>query len=185
MIGKIAITSLLSFIVCSNAVAREVPGEVKKYIPDNYTACDFVKGDLNRDKYGDAIVILCRNDEFSEMDIKRPLLIFKGDAKGNLEFVSRNDNVVYCAKCGGIFGDPYVRTVIKKGYFTVEHYGGSAWRWSRLVTFQYNRKLDNWYLHRDGGESFHVNDPQQKKSFMKTRKDFGNVPFEKFDIYKD
>jgi hypothetical protein len=75
--------------------------------------------------------------------------------------------------------------VIKKGFFSVEHYGGSNWRWTRTITFRYSPTEKKWFLHKDGGESFMATDPDKATSKVKTVRDFGKVPFESFDIYKD
>lgn len=78
-------------------------------------------------------------------------------------------------------GDPFTGLTIKKGYFTVEHYGGSAQRWTRYVTFKYDPASRTWLLHRDGHERFEALDPAHGAT---TAQDFGRVPFPRFDIYQ-
>jgi hypothetical protein len=76
--------------------------------------------------------------------------------------------------------------VIKNGYFSIEHYGGSAERWTRTITFKYSTTDSSWYLHKDGHESFSAVDENAKKTTkIYTVKDFGKVKFTDFDIYKD
>lgn len=82
-------------------------------------------------------------------------------------------------------GDPFTGVTIKNGYFSVEHYGGSGWRWTRIVTFKYAPAEKNWFLFKDGGDSFHALDPEKVKTKISTVKNFGKVPFERFDIYKN
>lgn len=101
-----------------------------------------------------------------------------------LELKSKNENVVYCVDCGGMMGDPYVTMVYKEGYFSIEHYGGSTWRWTRIITFKYNKTKDDWFLHKDSSESFHVDGTEKVQTNIKTTKDFGVVRFNEFDIYK-
>ena len=84
-----------------------------------------------------------------------------------------------------MMGDSFSQVVIKNGYFTVEHYGGSSWRWTRFVTFRYSATDSDWYLHRDGCDSFHAGNPENVTADIKTTKDFRVIPFEKFDIYKE
>jgi hypothetical protein len=77
--------------------------------------------------------VLHRPDEQKTSDVvdhptKRPLLLFVDGASGTYPLTARTDNAVYCVDCGGIMGDPFMGLAIKKGYFTVEHYGGSAQR---------------------------------------------------------
>jgi hypothetical protein len=67
----------------------------------------------------------------------------------------------------------------------VEHYGGSAQRWTRFITFRYDAATRTWLLHRDGSERFHALDPEHGTTIATTAKDFGRVPLSKFDIYKE
>jgi hypothetical protein len=84
-----------------------------------------------------------------------------------------------------MMGDPFQEVVIKKGFFSIEHYGGSGWRWTRTITFKYTADDNNWYLFKDGGDSFHASDPEKVTTKIRTTKDFGKVRFDKFDIYKE
>jgi hypothetical protein len=87
---------------------------------------------------------------------------------------------------GGMMGDPYQGLVIKNGYFSVELYGGSRYRWARTVTFKYAPADSTWYLHKDGHESYDTMDESQKsKTKIYTVKNFGKVAFDQFDVYKD
>lgn len=161
---------------------------VAAVIPPGYSVLDTSAGDLNLDAYPDLILVLKKDgEELVETDVdnpvKRPLLVMTGAADGSYAVVARNDNTVYCAKCGGMMGDPYTGITVRKGYFSVEHYGGGSWRWSRIVTYKYSVADKTWLLHKDGGESFNANEPEKVTEEVKTVKDFGRIPFEKFDIY--
>lgn len=167
-----------------------VPAALKKFVPKGYVALDITKGDLNLDTYPDVIMVLKKvNEEQTSSDTdhpeKRPLLILIGQPDKSYKLAARSENTVYCFKCGGIMGDPFSGITIKKGYFTVEHFGGSAWRWTRFVTYKYSAKDKDWYLHKDGHESYHATEPDKGKTATYTVKDFGKVPFAQFDIYKE
>ena len=82
-------------------------------------------------------------------------------------------------------GDPYMDVIIKNGYFSVEHYGGSSWRWTRIITFRYSAQDQYWFLHKDGHESYHASEPQKIKTRTYTSKETGMVRLEDFDIYKE
>ncbi len=153
---------------------------LSKFVLEGYKILDVVRGHLNRDTRKDFLLILEERNR-DNIEQKRPLLILTKQSNGQLKFEARNDNVVLCPQCGGVWGDPYTGTVIKNGYFTVEHYGGSGWRWTRLITFKYSKKDNEWYLHKDGGVSFHNSEPDKVEETVKTVKDFGKVPFERFD----
>lgn len=158
-----------------------------QFIPAGYGVLDTATGDLNLDEYPDMILVLKDIKEDlvegnSEKESARPLLILVGQADATYSLAAKNDGVVMCGGCGGVFGDPYVGITIKNGYFSAEHYGGSNWRWSRIVTFKYNKAENKWYLYKDGGESYHTSDPNKTESHIKTVKDFGNVLFEDYKM---
>jgi len=160
------------------------------FVPVGYTVLDTTSGDLNLDTYPDITLVLKKNGEDTTSDVidhpeKRPLLILLGQADHSYKMAAQNNNAVYCVDCGGMMGDPFVDIVIKKGYFSVEHYGGSGWRWTRTITFKYSTTENEWFLYKDGGDSFHAAEPDKVTTKIKTTRDFGKVSFEKFDIYKE
>lgn len=169
---------------------NNLPPSVAEFVREGYTPLKATMGDLNQDSYSDLILVLSKIGEDSTSNVvdhpeKRPLLIFLGQSDHTYRLAEQNDNVVYCVDCGGMMGDPFMDVVIKNGYFSVEHYGGSAWRWTRIVTFRYSASDKTWYLHKDGGDSFHASEPEKVESKVRTTKEFGKVRFDEFDIYKE
>lgn len=186
----------ISIVVNMQTIAQtpkievSVPENIKGFIPKGYIALDLTKGDLNRDAFPDAILVLYKKGEEKTSDVinlpeKRPLLVLIGSSNKTYKQAARSDNAVYCVDCGGQMGDPFTGVSIKNGYFSVEHYGGSGWRWSRIVTFKYAPTEKRWLLHKDGGERFNAITHEEVKTEVKTIKDFGKVTLEKFDIYKE
>jgi hypothetical protein len=164
--------------------------EIIEYNLSGYSILDTTSGDLNRDTYKDLILIYKKENEDKTSDgidnpVYRPLLIYIGQSDGNFQLTAKNEKAVLCYDCGGMMGDPFSQVVIGNGYFTVEHYGGSAWRWTRFVTFKYLTNDSNWYLHRDCGDSFHASNIENVTTKVKTATDFGVIPFDKFDIFKE
>jgi hypothetical protein len=184
---------LLSFTSLAQAPREPVPAlpaAIRRALPAGYAVLDAARGDLNRDALPDWLVVLNKPNEQKTSDVvdhptKRPLLLFVGSAGGAYTLAARSDNAVYCVDCGGMMGDPFTGLTIKQGYFTVEHYGGSAHRWTRYVTFRYDPDTRVWLLHRDGSERFHALDPEHGTTTATTTKNFGRVPLAKFDIYKE
>lgn len=167
-----------------------LPAELKSFIPEGYEALNATSGDLNQDSFADVVLVVKKPDEKETSDVvdhptKRPLLVLIGEGKNKYKLAARNDEVVLCVDCGGVFGDPFEGISIKNGVFSVEHYGGSAWRWTKIITFKYSPKDKNWLLSRVGSDSFHVSDPNKVKTTVRTTKNFGRVLFEKYDGYKD
>lgn len=167
-----------------------VPAALRKYIPKGYEALNITVGDLNLDKYPDLIMVLRKKGEESTSDVndhpeKRPLLIFTGQANKTYQLAARSDNAVYCVNCGGMMGDPFTGITIKKGYFSVEHYGGSAQRWTRIITFKFSAADKNWLLYKDGHERFYATEQDKPKTTIYTAKDFGKVNFDQFNVYRE
>ncbi|MBU8892163.1 MAG: hypothetical protein KOO66_05255 [Bacteroidales bacterium] len=187
---KIKLLIFLS-LLGTRTIGQEFPQTITKdslfeNISAEYAILDSAYGNLNRDEYPDLLIVFKKNNESEISDVidnvvDRPLLIYLGKPDGKFSFVARNDKAVLCYDCGGIWGDPYEGLAIKNGYFTIEHYGGSAWRWSRYITFKYSEKDSKWYLHKDGGDSYHNSDPENVETNIKTVDDFGIIEFEVFE----
>ncbi len=150
------------------------------FIPDNHLVLDYEYGDLNKDGLKKDVILIAYQPDLErnrEDDVKRPLFILTRTSDGKLKKEARNDNVALCSTCGGVMGDPYQDIAIKNGYFSIEHYGGSSWRWTRIITFKYDEGGKGWLLHKDGGLEYHASNPDDSKETVKTSKDFGIVPF--------
>jgi hypothetical protein len=190
MTKKLSIISFL-FLFCLIKLNAQNIGANKtalsthllKFIPKGYALLDTAKGDLNLDNFQDIILVLKTIGEDTALDAteyKRPILILLGHADKSFSLAARNDNVVYCFQCGGVFGDPYDGIEIKDGFFTVHHFGGSNERWSNDITFKYLKTDNKWYLLKivdKGWNVFHLN---KVDTTIKTKKDFGIVSFEKY-----
>lgn len=154
--------------------------DLKAFIPAGYTILDSTSGDLNKDGYTDMVLILKNEKESTQNDLARPLFILHGTKSKKYILFSSNNKVVFCASCGGVFGDPYSRLVVKSNFFSVEHYGGSNWRWTRIITFKYDLKKKAYVLHRDAGESFHTSDPDKTTPAVHSKKDFDKLLFKDY-----
>ena len=120
-------------------------------------------------------------DKADEAHDERRLLILVRGADGKLSEVKRNEKVVYCRSCGGAFGDPFAGVTVRRGGFTVNNYGGSAWRWSESYDFNYSRRDKTWQLVRALSESFNALDPEKVKRKIRRPKDFGKIDINDFD----
>ncbi|MCS6916543.1 MAG: hypothetical protein RMK52_10120 [Chitinophagales bacterium] len=174
----------------NDANQNEFADWLAPFAAENYSVLDSVRGDLNNDGLSDLLVVLRRNGEDTLSNViehpeKRPLLLLLRQQDGRLHLAARNDHVVYCYDCGGVLGDPYGSIVISGDSFTVEQYGGSAWRWSRTLTFYYAPKEQAWLLRQDRMVSYHTFEPDQIEVTVRTARDFGRLSFEAFDIYKE
>ena len=177
----------ISLFISSLFSHYNVPSSVKRFIPNGYEVLNFTKGNLNRDGIDDAILILKTTTENNNMENspKRPLYILTGNGDGTYRLRAKNSNTILGIRDGGILGDPFSAVAIKNGYFSIEYYGGSSWRWVKVVTFRYDNDRDNWFLHREGDESYHASNPSKIKRKTRTKKDFGTVPFTRYNIFRN
>jgi hypothetical protein len=153
-------------------------GDVQPFVEKNTTVLAVERGDLNRDAREDAVLVL----EPADPDQPRPLLILVRNEKGTLRLAKRSAKAILCRNCGGIMGDPFQGISIKKGRFTVEHYGGSAWRWTAYYTFAWSRRDQSWQLVRVEQMSFHASDPGNAETTVHTPpKDFGLIDVTAFE----
>ena len=168
-----------------------------QFIPENYAVLDTTSGDLNLDQYMDMIVVLKKKGEDTisnavEHPEKRPLLILLGQADNIYKLVAHNDNAVYCVDCGGMMRDPFMQIVIKNGYFSIEHGIAEGQHWEQIITFKYDKIKDNWFLYKNHFVSYKLNDSNDENAEalvkdvdkLETERDFGTIPFDKFDIYE-
>jgi len=159
------------------------PAEVEPFIPAGHEAIAVERGDLNRDGREDYILAIEQTD--GDKDAPREVRILTRRADGSLILAKRGPAAILCKDCGGMMGDPFMGITVKSGRFTIEHYGGSASRWTESFTFAWSRRDRTWQLVRVETSSFHATDPEnEEKSVYKPPKDFGKIDLEDFDCFK-
>lgn len=175
---KSCLAALFIVVITETISAQEV--RFKEFIPAGFSILDTATGDLNHDGYTDYLLVLKNDAEQLATDTARPLIILHGQQDGTSKVVARNDSIVLCFGCGGVMGDPFTGISVNDNSFTIAHYGGSGWRWTRTITFQYNKKLDKYILLQDTGESFHATEPDKAESHTYQKNLWGKVEFENY-----
>lgn len=160
---------------------KNLSDNLSQFITKGFEAYDTAYGDINLDGKVDLIMILKNKKENIDPELARPLLLLTKNNDESYSLAKRNDNVVLKIQEGGVFGDPYDGITIKNGYFSIEHYGGSSWRWTKIITFKYDKEKKDWFLHKDGGVSYHTSNPDEIEEDVKTKKDFGIIKFEEYN----
>jgi hypothetical protein len=188
---RVFLAIIVSFFASISAFAQDeeikVPSDVKPFVEKGKIAIALEVGDLNADGRKDAILVtselIGENDKWEEGAGERSVLILVREADNSLKLAARNDNVVYCRNCGGVFGDPFAGITVRGTSFTINNYGGSNDRWSYSYTFNYSRRDNNWQLVRVVDESFHALDPKNttKRHIYAPPKNFGLINFADFD----
>ena len=164
---------------------EELPEELKAFIPAGFTMLGFEYGDLNKDESIQDAILVLKNQKEKELDeegleANRPLLILIRQPDGRLKKVASNDEIVLCYSCGGVLGDPFQGIAIKNGYFSVEHFGGSRFKWLNIITFKFDKDKNDWFLYKIGDESFDGFNPDSVTTTIKTIKDFGQIRFKDY-----
>ena len=188
---EITLLLILGFSVNSangQIEAVKIPAEAKSFVEQHAKPIALESADLNNDGLKDYILVLEREnptlkDEYDYPKNQRPLLILVRGTDNKLTEAKRNETIVMCSDCGGMMGDPFAGVTVGKNTFTVNHYGGSAWRWSADYKFNYSRIDKTWQLVRIEKTSFHAADQNKtiKRKVMTPPKDFGKVDIADFD----
>ena len=186
-------TVLLMLLLCAathSAAARQgelqIPPEVQPFVEKGAKAIALEAADLNGDGRQDFVLVLEReNPKKDENDFpvnQRPLLILVRGEDGKLAEAKRNERLVMCSKCGGVWGDPFEGVVAGRNTFSVEFYGGSNWRWKYSYKFNYSRIDRTWQLVRTEEVEYHTSDPDKMKTRVFTPpRDYGKIDFADFD----
>ena len=164
----------------------KVPAEVAPFVESGTKAIALEKADLNGDRREDFILVLEKaNTAKDENDFpinQRPLLILLRGGDGKLTVAKRNDRVVMCSKCGGVFGDPFDGVIAGRNTFSVEHYGGSNWRWKFSYKFNYSRIDQTWQLVSTRELHYHTANPNKVDTKIYTPpRHFGKIDIANFD----
>jgi len=150
----------------------------------------YATGDFNGDKQIDAVLVLGNLDEVSkyksnEIKSKRNVLILKRNDTGKLEKILENEDIVYCYSCNSPQGSPLTSIVFLGNTFSVEHEAGKANRWTRIITFEYDREKELWWLIKDASSIYNIMNNKNIQSEVKTQDDFGFIYFEYYDAFSD
>jgi hypothetical protein len=166
---------------------EDIPRELKKFIEPQTALISLDAVDLNGDRLSDYVLVLEKQKKRPQDDDieegQRPLLLVVRENDGSLKLAKRNDKIVFCSKCGGVFGDPFESIGVGPQTFSVNHYGGSAWRWSSSFKFNYSRRDKTWQLVKVEEVSFHATDPRNtmNKKIYTPPKHFGKIDIADFD----
>jgi hypothetical protein len=188
-LNKLLSIVILCIVPCFAAAQEaelKIPAEVKPFVEKGMEAIALETSDLNGDGRADFILVLdkirTKSDEGNYDETARPLLILTRGADGKLSVAGRNDNVVYCKYCGGVYGDPFDSIEARRNSFTVNNVGGSSDRWSASFQFNYSRRDQTWQVVRVVESSYNVFKPNKVKTKISTPpKDFGKINFADFN----
>jgi hypothetical protein len=186
----VALCLILSCVAATAAARQDdelkVPAEVVPFVEAGTKAIAVEAADLNGDGRGDFVLVLERENPAKDADDfpvnQRPLLLLVRGEDGKLSAAKRNERLVMCSRCGGVFGDPFEGVTAGRNTFTVDFYGGSNWRWKYTYKFNYSRVDKTWQLVRAEEISYHTSDPDKMKTRVYTPpRDYGKIDLADFD----
>ena len=145
MMRQILILLLLGS-VCLSSLSQDF----RSFIPNDYDTLDdgVARGDLNKDGIEDIVIVVGSkweqdenwSEKASDSNVApRLLIILFGTDSGYVQ-IAKNDKAILCKDCGGIFGDPFAGIEINKNVLSINHYGGSNWRWGYTHKFRFQDK---------------------------------------------
>jgi hypothetical protein len=177
---------LASLVIAAQTTELKIPTEVLPFVESGTKAIALEKSDLNGDGSEDFILVLEKQKPAKDADDfpvgQRPLLILLRGADGKLTLAKRNERVVMCSQCGGVFGDPFEGVIAARNTFSVEHYGGSSWRWKYSYKFNYSRIDKTWQLVKVEEINYHTSNPEKMTTKIYTPpRHFGKIDIANFD----
>jgi hypothetical protein len=126
----------------------KIPQSITNVVPSNCKLYFCAIGDLNRDKYDDAILISA--DKHQECWI----LTGTSDHSFKINIIKDIDTLLWGVSVyfndARAFEEPFFDIVIKNGYFSIEQYGGVSGnnKSIHLTHFKYLKEENNWVLFR-------------------------------------
>src|ERR1043166_175155 len=175
-----------AFVIAAQDKELKIPTEVLTFVESGTRAIALEKSDRNGDGKGDFILGLEKEKPAKDADDfpvgQRPLLILLRGADGKLKLAKRNERIVMCSQCGGVFGDPFEGVIAGRNTFSVEHYGGSSWRWKYSYKFNYSRIDKTWQLVKVEEINYRTFNPEKMTTKIYTRpRYFGKIDVANFD----
>ena len=173
------------------AVKPTIPvEEIKVFLKTGEYIITYEAGDFNGDKLIDAILVVGDLDEVSkyrndEVKSKRNVIILRRNDSGVLEKTLENKDIVYCYSCNSPQGSPLTSIVFSGNTFAVEHEAGRANRWTRIITFEFNREKELWWLLKDASSTYNIMNSKGFTSDVKTQDDFGFIYFENYNAFSE
>jgi hypothetical protein len=141
--------NLTAFIFCGvqsfaqvtdDAVERRLTQEFQSFIPAGYIVFDTATAGFDTDGQKDIAIAAMQKDM---PDSSRYPVVLKNN--NNTYIASSKCNAaILCRGCAGVFGDPHAGISLSKNVLAINHYGGSAWRWTNNISFRFQN--NQWRL---------------------------------------
>jgi hypothetical protein len=141
---------ILILLLLSSVCLSSLSQDFRSFIPNDYDTLDdgVARGDLNKDGKEDIVIVVGSkweqdenwSEKASDSNVAPRLLIILFRTDSGYVQIAKNDKAILCKDCGGIFGDPFAGIEINKNVLSINHYGGSNWRWGYTHKFRFQDK---------------------------------------------
>lgn len=153
-----------------------LPPSLATFIPRGYEPMDTVAADLNMDEINDYILVSCKLGEDSiHPSPKRNLKVLLGQTNNQYRLAGESWSILPPVDEGGMT-DPYPGIVADKGKFIIQFFGGSNWKETWSMLFEYSPTDKDWLLTRKITESY-FQDKLHYQSDTSLAKDLGKILF--------
>lgn len=154
-----------------------LPASLATFIPSGYEPMDTISTDLNMDSINDFILVSCKIREDSiHPSPKRNLKILLGQTSNQYRLAGESWSIIPPVDEGGMM-DPYPGIVVDKGKFIIQFFGGSNWKGTSSMLFEYSPADKDWLLTRPITESYYLLDKRHYQSDTLLEKDLGKILF--------
>lgn len=107
----------------------------KEFQPKGSEIIQTVDGDLDGDGIPEKVMIYNTQDVTDSGNIREIQILKKVNGKWTI--LEKSRNAVLGSKGGGMMGDPYQDTEIKKGILMITQAGGSSWKWGYTDKYRF------------------------------------------------
>jgi hypothetical protein len=148
-----------------DAMLRNIPPSIRNLVPSGYEIRALVYGNLNRDSYQDAIIVL----SLKGRDEICSICLLAGDSNHAFKVVAKNN-----PKPDSPFAawDTFYGIAVKNGYFSIEHRGR---QWIHIVTFRFSEDAGTWLACREDDTTDYGTVHKYITKYV------ADIPFEKYE----
>lgn len=107
----------------------------KEFQPKGSEIIETVDGDLDSDNIPEKVIIYNTKDTTDYGNIRELQILKKINGKWTV--LEKSRNAVLSSNAGGMMGDPYQSTEIKKGILEITQAGGSSWKWGYTDKYRF------------------------------------------------
>ncbi|WP_294251790.1 hypothetical protein [uncultured Chryseobacterium sp.] len=107
----------------------------REFQPEGSMVIETAEGDLDGDQVPEKVIIYHTKDTADYGNIREIQILKKINGKWTI--LEKSRNALLTSRDGGMMGDPYQETVIRKGVLMITQAGGSSWKWGYTDKYRF------------------------------------------------